>query len=654
MSVFISFSSADKKIAEKIYDRLKQHGITCWICTRDIPAGADYQACIVDAISRSEVVVLVFSSKANSSTEIAKELSLASKKILIPARIEDVVPQGSFQYQLSNRQFVDMFDDFDEKLEELALRIKSVVESSPGSTPLPEPVRRKKARSADRAKMAAAAGAGTLALAGAAWFFLKPAGPASEAPNSHQVVLTRNAPMGTATVPEEARSSSAPVSSTPSAPAAAPMAIPQQAAVKAEAQAAPEMAGAPAVSRVVETAKESSAAGAPLSISKVVTDILPVLGTTTSHTRISAIRSMAPQLPKNLNALEAAKILDGTSSQRSDAIGVLAPHLADNLSGRDIDTILGDTSSHSRLAAIKTLSDASRFKKNLRADEVKLILEGTDSRRTDAIAIIAPSMAVNLNGADTALVLGGTTSHDRFNAIKTLVSAGRVMQSLPAEDAKTVLDGTGSRRADAIATVAANLRINLDGKQAAAILGDTSSHSRFNAISSLVTAGKIMPALPADDGKIILDGTGSRRADSIAVMAPNFKDSLDGKEAATILGDTSTHDRFSAIGSLTKASKIKSPLVPDDAALILNGTTSRRSDAIGLLAPRVASNLGGRDIATILGDTSAHARLDAVRALATAAKIKKGLATSELPAILENMDPRKTDALAILAPFLPS
>lgn len=125
--VFISFSSADKKIAEKIYDRLKRNGIDCWICTKDIPPGADFQSCIVDAINNAQVVVLVFSSQANASAEIAKELSLASKKIVIPARIEDVLPQGSFQYQLSNRQFVDLFEDFDNKLEFISTQIKSVI-----------------------------------------------------------------------------------------------------------------------------------------------------------------------------------------------------------------------------------------------------------------------------------------------------------------------------------------------------------------------------------------------------------------------------------------------------------------------------------------------------------------------------------------------
>ena len=65
--VFISFSSKDKKFAEKIYDRLVKHGISCWMSSRNIPPGGDYQGCIVDAINQAEIVVLVFSAQANSA-----------------------------------------------------------------------------------------------------------------------------------------------------------------------------------------------------------------------------------------------------------------------------------------------------------------------------------------------------------------------------------------------------------------------------------------------------------------------------------------------------------------------------------------------------------------------------------------------------------
>jgi hypothetical protein len=135
--VFISFSSADKAIAEKIASRLTLNGITCWISSKNIPAGADYQACIVEAIHVAEIVILIFSSSAKSSNEIIKELSLASKKILIPTRIEDVLPEGAFQYQLSNRQFIDLFEDFDSRLDDLTDVIKNALGkvSRPSSDP---------------------------------------------------------------------------------------------------------------------------------------------------------------------------------------------------------------------------------------------------------------------------------------------------------------------------------------------------------------------------------------------------------------------------------------------------------------------------------------------------------------------------------------
>ena len=130
MKIFISFSVLDKKFAEQIYYRLKDQGLDCWIASKNILPGHDYQASIVEAINASDLVVLVFSSNANNSNEIAKELSLASKKIIIPVRIENVLPQGAFLYQLTNRQFIDLFDDFNKKLDVLTYEIKSLIKKN--------------------------------------------------------------------------------------------------------------------------------------------------------------------------------------------------------------------------------------------------------------------------------------------------------------------------------------------------------------------------------------------------------------------------------------------------------------------------------------------------------------------------------------------
>src|SRR5579872_6214757 len=113
--VFISHSSRDRKIAQTISGALEHRGFRCWISSRDIGPGENFQEAIVHAIRRSRVMVLVFTGNANNSNEIKKEIALASQNGLavIPLRVEDVMPSDAFLYELSTRQWVDAFDDWD-------------------------------------------------------------------------------------------------------------------------------------------------------------------------------------------------------------------------------------------------------------------------------------------------------------------------------------------------------------------------------------------------------------------------------------------------------------------------------------------------------------------------------------------------------------
>lgn len=88
---------------------------------RGTSAREDYQRAIVTALEASGVVLLLFSQHANESPEIPKELALASKfrKTIIPARVQDIVPSGSFAYQITTAQFIDLFRGFEDKVQEL-------------------------------------------------------------------------------------------------------------------------------------------------------------------------------------------------------------------------------------------------------------------------------------------------------------------------------------------------------------------------------------------------------------------------------------------------------------------------------------------------------------------------------------------------------
>ena len=145
--VFISFKSEDKNIAERIYNGLKSRGIRCWISSKSISPGNNFPEEIVRVISECKIMVLIFSSAAQNSIDIQKELILASqdKKVLIPVRIEDIQPIGAFKYHLANSQYLDIFSDLEKTFDEHLERIYSTLsdhlpkderESVPSKSPL--------------------------------------------------------------------------------------------------------------------------------------------------------------------------------------------------------------------------------------------------------------------------------------------------------------------------------------------------------------------------------------------------------------------------------------------------------------------------------------------------------------------------------------
>lgn len=128
--VFISFSSKDKVIAHNIYDGLKSRGVTCWISSRDVPPGGNFQNEIVRALRSASVMVLVFSHNANASNEIKRELALASKYqlMMIPIKIDDAEPIEGFIYSLITNQWVEIFPDIENKLDHIVATVKSLTE----------------------------------------------------------------------------------------------------------------------------------------------------------------------------------------------------------------------------------------------------------------------------------------------------------------------------------------------------------------------------------------------------------------------------------------------------------------------------------------------------------------------------------------------
>jgi len=144
------------------------------MASRDIGPGQNFQEAIVRALSGARVMVLIFSSHANESDEVKKELALASQNrvTIVPARVEDVIPTEAFKYELATRQWIDIFADWEQAVGRLAEHVRAILDGSPVAAPAAAPPRRKPVSRALLGGIAAlvviAAAAGTWALSGSA------------------------------------------------------------------------------------------------------------------------------------------------------------------------------------------------------------------------------------------------------------------------------------------------------------------------------------------------------------------------------------------------------------------------------------------------------------------------------------------------------
>jgi hypothetical protein len=107
--VFISYSSHDKAIADAICSKLENNNIRCWIAPRDILPGVEYGEAIIDALVGCQVLILVFSSNANNSSQVRREVerAVSKGKIIVPFRIEDILPTKAMEFALGNTHWLD-------------------------------------------------------------------------------------------------------------------------------------------------------------------------------------------------------------------------------------------------------------------------------------------------------------------------------------------------------------------------------------------------------------------------------------------------------------------------------------------------------------------------------------------------------------------
>ena len=107
--IFISYAASDKLTADAACVALEANGVRCWVAPRDIVPGMDWGEAVVTAINECQIMVLVFSSVANESPQIKREVERAAHRgiPIIPFRIQDVSPCKTLEYFISTPHWLD-------------------------------------------------------------------------------------------------------------------------------------------------------------------------------------------------------------------------------------------------------------------------------------------------------------------------------------------------------------------------------------------------------------------------------------------------------------------------------------------------------------------------------------------------------------------
>jgi TolB-like protein/Flp pilus assembly protein TadD len=108
--IFISYSRKDSAQAEQLAELLASAGLSCWIDKAGIDLATSWSKEIVQAIDQCSAFVVLLSTASSESTNVHKEVSLASekKKKILPLDLEPVALSEELQYHLAGIQRAPM------------------------------------------------------------------------------------------------------------------------------------------------------------------------------------------------------------------------------------------------------------------------------------------------------------------------------------------------------------------------------------------------------------------------------------------------------------------------------------------------------------------------------------------------------------------
>ncbi len=156
--LFLSYSRKDKAVADAFYEAASGQGLTVWY-DKLLQGGQDWRQGIVEALTQSNALIILFSKESNASKQLIKELAVADDlgKLVIPVLIEDAKPEGAYLYEMSSRNWIALYPDPIRKMarlvEEVTTFVKPCAKAADGvaafrdAAPMPAPTPPKPAKS---------------------------------------------------------------------------------------------------------------------------------------------------------------------------------------------------------------------------------------------------------------------------------------------------------------------------------------------------------------------------------------------------------------------------------------------------------------------------------------------------------------------------
>lgn len=139
--VFVSYSTQNAKVANRVRMRLEAEGLTCWMAPWSIPDGEFYTGVIVNAIGSSRVMLLLLSPGANASNYVLREVEQAARNnlLIVPVVIEKTEVRPELRFYLDPIQRVDAFaTPFRRWMDDVVKNIRKALAASsaaPSATP---------------------------------------------------------------------------------------------------------------------------------------------------------------------------------------------------------------------------------------------------------------------------------------------------------------------------------------------------------------------------------------------------------------------------------------------------------------------------------------------------------------------------------------